>query len=328
MPVSRRVSCATTILFGFIVWCLASPAFAEEVYPSKVIKLVVPFGAGGITDVVGRLIGQRLSEELKQSVVIENRPGAGGGIAAQSVAQSAPDGYTLLLGTVGTQVFNRMIYSNLSYDPETFVPVSLISNSPYVLAVAGLPGVRDLEGLATYARANPGKLNFGSAGHGSTPHLGLELFKLITKTDIVHVPFKSGPEAVNAALSGQVQVVFDAIPVIMPQVRDGRLEALAIADKSRNGATPELKSGAEQGMPDLQLSSWNAILAPANTPKERTELIASALVRVFARKDVTERLLVLGIEPLPVGLLAYEAHLQAEKQRWSRVMQAANVRVN
>lgn len=306
---------------------LPGAASAQGEYPTRPIRLVVPFGAGGITDVVGRLIGQQLSEELKQSVVVENKPGAGGGIAAQSVAQAEPDGYTLLLGTVGTQVVNRMIYPRLSYDPGALAPVSLVSNSPYVLAVAGLPGVDGLRALAEHARARPGQLNFGSAGHGSSPHLGLELFKNLTSTDIVHVPFKSGGDAVNAALSGQIQIVLDAIPVVMPHVRDGRLRALALTQARRSKAAPDLVTSAEGGMPDLVIGSWNAILVPVATPADRVAKLADALERVLSRPDTIKRLSVLGIETLPTGVEAYRAHVEAETRRWSLVVDAAGIRV-
>ena len=203
MPSFRRSHYAS--LIGAVVITAAFlagvPAVAQESYPVKPVRLVIPFGAGGITDVVGRLVGQRLGEELKQTVVVENKPGAGGSIAAQFVAQAAPDGYTLLLGTVGTQVVNQMLYSHIPYDPSAFTPISLVSNSPYMMAIRAIPGVTDAQSLIAYAKANPDKLNFGSAGNGSSPHLGIELFKLATQTRIVHIPFKSGAEAVNAALS-------------------------------------------------------------------------------------------------------------------------------
>lgn len=328
MPRSLRTLATPLVLALFGTALLSTAAPAQEVYPSKLIRLIVPFGAGGITDVVGRLIAQRLGEELKQSVVVENKPGAGGAIAANTVAQSAPDGYTLLLGTVGTQVINKMIYSKLPYDPAAFVPVSLVSNSPYVMAATSLPGVRDLRGLADYAKSNPDKLNFGSAGYGSSPQLCVELFKLMTQTQMTHIPFKSGAEAVNAALGAQVQIVCDAIPVIAPQVKDGRLEALTIADSKRTRAIPELRTSAEQGVSGLQIGSWNAILAPSGTPQDRIEKLSAALARVLARADVLEKLSELGIEPLPQGTPAYEAHVRNETQKWLPVIKAANIRID
>jgi tripartite-type tricarboxylate transporter receptor subunit TctC len=308
-----------------------SSALAQEAFPTKPIKLVIPFGAGGITDVVGRLIGQRLSDELKQPVVIDNKPGAGGSLAAQAVAQAAPDGYTLLLGTVGTQVVNPMLYSKLTYDAATaFAPVSLVSNSPYVLATsASLPNtVVDLKSLAAYAKANPAKLNFGSAGNGSSPHLGIELFKLATQTHIVHIPYKSGADAVNAALSDQVQIVIDAIPVINPQVKAGRLRALGIAASKRNLAMPELKTSVEQSLPGFQIGSWNCLVAPAGTPKERIAVLNSALTKVLTRPDTVTRLAELGIEPMPTSAAAYEAHVKSEREKWSRVIKVAGTKLD
>lgn len=328
MTAISKASLARLVLVLLFIGPSCRDASAQDAYPSKLIRLIVPFGAGGITDVVGRLVAQRLSEELKQSVVVENKPGAGGARAASTVAQSAPDGYTLLLGTVGTQIVNRMIYSKLPYDPGAFVPVSLVSNSPYVIAVAGLPEIRDLRALADYARTNPDKLNFGSAGYGSSPQLCIELFKLMTRARIVHVPFKSGAEAVNAALSSHIQVVCDAIPVIIPQVQDGRLRAITIADRARTPALPELKTSAEQGMSDLQIGSWNAILAPAGTSTARTEYLAAALARVLARRDVIDRLAELGIEPLPGGESAYQSLIEDETRKWLPVVKAANIRID
>lgn len=324
----RTLSTLLAAALGCAAGSLAAPVAAQEAYPSKGIRLVVPFGAGGITDVVGRLVAQRLGEELKQSVIVDNKAGAGGSIGALAVAQAAPDGYTLLLGTVGTQVVNQMISAKLPYDPAALVPVSLVSNSPYVLAVAGLPEVRDLAGLAEQARRNPGKLNFGSAGYGTSPHLAIELFKLITKTKIEHVPFKSGAEAVNAAVSRDVQIICDAIPVVMPQVKAGRLEALALTATTRAPAAPDLKTSAEQGMPDLQIGSWNAIVVPAGTPQDRIDRLAAALARVLARQDVIDRFAELGIDPLPAGVPAYQDHVRRETAKWRSVVEAANIRLD
>jgi len=328
LAVKIRAVRAIAVVLAAVLACAAGPLAAQAVYPSKVIRLVVPFGAGGITDVVGRLVAQRLGEELKQSVIVDNKAGAGGSIGALAVAQAAPDGYTLLLGTVGTQVVNQMISLKLPYDPAALVPVSLVSNSPYVMAVAGLPEVRDLAGLADYARRHPGKLNFGSAGYGTSPHLSIELFKRITQTQIEHVPFKSGAEAVNAAVSRDVQIICDAIPVLMPQVKAGRLDALAITAATRTRAAPDLKTSAEQGMPDLQIGSWNAIVVPAGTPKERIDHVAAALGRVLARPDVIDRFAELGIEPLPAGVPAYQEHVRRETGKWQPVVKAENIRLD
>lgn len=302
-------------------------AQAQE-YPSKPIRLIIPFGAGGITDVAGRLIGQHLGEELKQQVVIDNRAGAGGSIAAQAISQAAPDGYTLLLGTVGTQVVNKLIYSKLSYDPAKLTPISLVSNSPYVIAISKIDGVTDLASLAAHAKSHPGQLNFGSAGNGSSPHLGIELFKLSTGTDIVHVPFKSGAEAVNAALSGQVQIVIDAIPVIQPHAKAERLKILAIADTMRNKAIAHVPTSSEQKLPDFQIGSWNALIAPPGTPAAQTEVLNQALAKALKRPALLARLAELGIEPMETGRPAYLAHVQRETDKWSKVIKAAGTKLD
>ena len=222
---------------------LAASSGAQAAFPDHPIRLVVPFGAGGITDIVARQVGKGMGDALGQSVVVENRPGAGGVIAAQVAATAPADGYTIFMGTVGTQVVNPLIYAKLSYDPDKFAPVGLVSGSPYLLAVRGDLPAANFADFVAYAKAHPAKLNFGSAGTASSPHLGLELLKLTAGVDIVHVPFKSGSEAVNAAIGGQVDVVMDASPVIMPHVASGKLRALAVA------AWPAFSSGCAPARP-------------------------------------------------------------------------------
>ncbi|WP_420224114.1 Bug family tripartite tricarboxylate transporter substrate binding protein [Pigmentiphaga litoralis] len=303
-------------------------AAADANYPDKPIRLIIPFGAGGITDVAGRMIGQYLGEALSQQVIIDNRPGAGGSIAAQALVGAKPDGYTLLLGTVGTQVVNKMLYSKLSYDPAAMTPVSLVSNSPYVIAINGIDKVDDLQGLVRYAKANPGRLNFGSAGNGSSPHLGIELFKLATQTDIVHVPFKSGAEAVNAAVGGQVNIVIDALPVIDPQAKAQRLKILAIAAAERSPAAPNVKTSVEQGLPQFQIGSWNALVAPKGTPDAVVDVLNKALATALQRPELRARLTDMGIETLPTGVAAYRQHVASETTKWTKVIQTAGTRLD
>ncbi|MGB3288549.1 MAG: tripartite tricarboxylate transporter substrate binding protein [Burkholderiaceae bacterium] len=324
----RRLFQAMAAIAGLSI-AMATPqvAAADTSYPDKPIRLIIPFGAGGITDVAGRLIGQYLGEALSQQIVIENRPGAGGAIAAQTLATAKPDGYTLLLGTVGTQVVNPMLYSELNYDPASFTPVSLVSNSPYVLAINGIEKVKDLQGLVRYAKAHPGELNFGSAGNGSSPHLGMELFKLATQTDIVHIPFKSGAEAVNAAVGGQVNIVIDALPVIAPQAKAERLKMLAIAAAERSPAAPDLKTSAEEGIAGFQIGSWNALVAPPGTPDSQVKVLNKALAEAFARPELVSKLAKMGIEVLPTGVKAYQSHVASETEKWSRVIKTAGTRL-
>ena len=325
-PTLPRRAVALVLIAGA---CLcAGAALAQESYPSKPITIVVPYPAGGSNDTFARQVAKELGDSLRQPVLIDNRPGASGNTGTAQVARAAPDGYTVMLGETGQIAIAPSSYRKLAYDPAAFAPVSLVSNSPYVMAVSDIPGVTDLQTLVTYARAHPGQLNFGSAGNGSSPHLGIELFKLSTKTFIVHIPFKSGAEAVNAALANQVQIVIDAIPVIQPQVKAGRLKALAIADSRRNPAVPNLRTSAEQGVPGFQIGSWNAIVAPPGTPAAQVEVLSQALSRVLARPDVVAKLADLGIEPMPTGVAAYNTHVRAETEKWSRVTKAAGTKLD
>lgn len=309
--------------------CAAAQASnAAEAFPTKPMRLVIGFGAGGITDVSGRVVAQALGDELGQQVIIDNRPGAGGGIAAAAVAQAPADGYTLLLGTVGTQVVNKLIYKKLAYDPAALSPISLVSNSPYVLATAADTKAKSLGELITNAKAHPGKLNFGSAGNGSSPHLCLELLKLTSSVNVAHVPFKSGAEAVNAAIAGQVDVVCDAITVISPQAKAGRLNIVALTADKRNPEIPAVPTGTEQGLPGLQIGSWNALLGPAGLPASKVEALNQALAKALDKPAVRKRLAEMGIDVLPLGTAAYASHLKAESDKWTKVVNAAGTKLD
>ncbi|RAP60173.1 twin-arginine translocation pathway signal protein [Achromobacter sp. HZ01] len=297
-------------------------------YPERPIRLVVPFGAGGITDIVARQVGQGMGEALGQGVVVENRPGAGGVIAAQLAATAPADGYTIFMGTVGTQVVNPLIYRKLGYDADKFVPVGMVSGSPYLLAVrAGLPAATFGEFVA-YARANPGKLNFGSAGNASSPHLGLELLKLTANVDVMHVPFKSGSEAVNAAIGGQVDVVMDASPVIMPHAASGRLRALAVAADQRLPSAPDVPTAAEVGDPGLQISSWNAFFAPAGTPPAVLETLNAALQKTLASPELRQRLAAQGTQLYTGTPDEYRRFIAGEKAKWAEIVKRADIRMD
>lgn len=297
-------------------------------YPERPIRLVVPFGAGGITDIVARQVGQGMGEALGQGVVVENRPGAGGVIAAQLAATAPADGYTIFMGTVGTQVVNPLIYRKLGYDADKFVPVGMVSGSPYLLAVrAGLPAATFGEFVA-YARANPAKLNFGSAGNASSPHLGLELLKLTANVDVMHVPFKSGSEAVNAAIGGQVDVVMDASPVIMPHAASGRLRALAVAADQRLPSAPGVPTAAEVGDPGLQISSWNAFFAPAGTPPAVLETLNAALQKTLASPELRQRLAAQGTQLYTGTPDEYRRFIAGEKAKWAEIVKRADIRMD
>ncbi|EJO33447.1 Bug family tripartite tricarboxylate transporter substrate binding protein [Achromobacter marplatensis] len=303
-------------------------AGAHAAFPERPVRLVVPFGAGGITDIVARQVGKGMGDVLGQSIVIENRPGAGGMIAAQVAATAPADGYTIFMGTVGTQVVNPLIYSKLSYDADKFAPVGMVSGSPYVLAVrAGLPAASFSEFVA-YAKANPARLNFGSAGNASSPHLGLELLKLTAGLDIVHVPFKSGSEAVNAAIGEQVDVVMDASPVIMPHVASGKLRALAVAADKRLPSAPAVPASTEVGDAQLQISSWNAFFAPAGTPPEVLAALNAALQKTLASPELKERLAAQGTQLYTGTPQEYQHFIAGEKTKWTEIVKRANIKMD
>lgn len=301
---------------------------AHAAYPERTIRLVVPFGAGGITDIVARQVGKGMGDVLGQGVVIENRPGAGGVIAAQVAASAAPDGYTIFMGTVGTQVVNPLIYSKLSYDADKFAPVGMVSGSPFVLAVrAGLPAA-SFGDFVAYAKKNPAKLNFGSAGNASSPHLGLELLKLTAGLDIVHVPFKSGSEAVNAAIGEQVDVVMDASPIIMPHVASGKLRALTVAADTRLPSAPAVPASPEVGDAGLQISSWNAFFAPAGTPPEVLAALNAALQKTLASQDLKDRLAAQGTQLYTGSPDEYQRFMTGEKSKWAQIVKRANIKMD
>lgn len=304
---------------------MASSVAAAASYPEGPVRLIVPFGAGGITDIIARHLGKQMSEELGQTVVIENRSGAGGTIGAQALSTAAPDGYTVFMGTVGTQVVNPLIMPKINYDPDQFVPIGMISGSPYVLAARSGLNLDSLQALVDYAKQNPGKLNFGSAGIGSSPHLGLELLKYTSDVDIVHVPFKSGGEAVNAAVGGQVDLVMDAIPVIMPQVRAGKLTAFALASDVPLAAASEVPTSKEAGNENLKISSWNALYAPAGTPDDAIQVLSQALQRALANKDFSSTLQNQGSLVYKGDAQEYEDFISAEKAKWNEIVDKAGI---
>ena len=302
---------------------------AQAAFPEKPIRLIVPFGAGGITDIVARHVGQAWSQALGGNVIVENRPGAGGVIAAQAGATAAPDGYTVFMGTVGTQVVNPLIMPKLSYDPQrAFRPIGLVSAAPYVLAVQSSLGIKTYAQLVDYAKSNPGKLNFGSAGNASSPHLGLELLKLRESLDILHIPFKSGGEAVNAAVGGQVDLVMDAVPVVMPHVQSGKLNALMLASGTSVQGAEQVPNTQQLGKPDLNIASWAAFYVPAGTPDAVAAKLNDALKQALASSELRGRVAAQGIQLYSGELAEHDAFLAGERKRWVEIVKRANITLN
>ena len=247
----------------------ATLAHAQTPYPTKPIRIVVPFPAGGTTDILARAVAQRLTETLGQPVVVDNRPGAGGNIGAELVAKAAPDGYTLLMGTVGTHAINASLYAKMPYDHvRDFAPVILVAGVPNVLVINPALPVNSVQELIAYGKANPGKLNFASSGNGTSIHLSAELFKTMTGVQMAHVPYKGSAPALVDLMGGQVQLMFDNLPSALPQIKAGKLKALAVTSAQRSSALPDVPTVIESGLPGFEASSWFGLLAPAGTPKD------------------------------------------------------------
>jgi len=303
-----------------------APAYAA--YPERPIRLILPFPAGsGPTDVVSRLFGQKLGEVLGQQVVADNRGGASGIIACEITSRAVPDGYTLLLGTVGTLTINPSIYRKLPYAPaRDFRPVSLLSASPYVLVVNAAVPARSVRDLVALARARPGQLNFASGGVGTGNHLSGELFKLAAGVDITHVPYKGASLAIGDVVAGQVQTLFVNVVAALPHVKTGRVRALAVSSPRRAAVAPDIPTFAESGYPVIETASWHGVVAPVRVPNAVVARLNEALVLVARQPEVRERLEAQGAEVFGTTPEQYAAHIRSETEKWAKGIAAAGIR--
>ena len=294
-------------------------------YPVKPIRMIVASGAGGGLDFVARLVATPLTEALGQSVVVDNRAGASGSIAAELTSHSAPDGYTLMMLSASLVVYG--IVTKTPYDLfRDFDPISLVSAGPYILTVHPSLPVNSVKDLITYAKANPSKLNFASTGNGSLAHLAGELFAISTGTQIVHIPYKGVGAALTDLLSGQVQMSFLSGGSVYSQVRSQKLRALAIASTTRAKMAPELPTMIESGVPGYAVTQWHGLLAPRGTPRAVIERLHQETVKAVQRPEVTSRLALDGTEGLASSPQQFAAHLKSEHQQWAKVVKAANIR--
>jgi tripartite-type tricarboxylate transporter receptor subunit TctC len=300
MPESLRI--AMRVLSWSIVSCLgaAGPAFAQE-FPAKPVRWIVPFGAGGGPDVVARIVAQKLSDTIGQQVVIDNRSGAGGNVGSAIAAKSPPDGYTVLLGIASPLAINVTLYgARLPYNPaEDFAPVSMIVKVPQFFMVHPSVPVRSAKELVALAKADPGKLNYGSGGNGTTGHLLVELFKTATGARITHIPFRTGPQSSAAVLGGQVDMVVGSAATFLTYVRGNRLRPIAVSTAKRSPALPEVPTLIEAGLKDFDVSSWYCMVAPAGTPRPVIDRLREALIRALQAPEVRDRLLSEGAPPEP-----------------------------
>jgi tripartite-type tricarboxylate transporter receptor subunit TctC len=296
---------------------------AHASYPDRPIKLLVPFGAGGITDQVARVIATELSQELGQSVVIENRPGAGGNIAAGALVQSPADGYTLMFSTLGLLTVNPHVYAKVPFDPfKSFSYLSTIASTPNAIVVRSGLRVTSLEELVQEAKKKSESVSFGTAGVGSSPHQSLEILQRATGIKVLHVPFKSGAESVNALLAGDVDMTFEALPVVIPHVKSGKLRMLAIASKQRQSSDPAIPTTAEAGFPNVISGSVNGIVAPAGLPAEVQNKLKRSIAAVLARNDVKVRLGAQGSVVLEPATNDFDALVRSENERWAAIMKS------
>jgi tripartite-type tricarboxylate transporter receptor subunit TctC len=299
-----------------------------QTYPSKPVRIVVPFPAGGTSDILARAVGQKLAEEWKQQVIVDNRPGAGANIGAEIVAKAPPDGYALLLAST-IHTINPSLYSKLAYDPvRDFTPVTMVAATSQVLAVHNSIPVKTVKEFIAYAKKRPGELNYSSAGSGSQPHLTAELFKSMTGIDIVHVPYKGAPPAMIDLLAGQVALTFATAPSAVPHVKAGRLRALGVSTAHRIGALPGVPTIAEAGVPGFESSGANGVVGPAGLPPAIVERLATAVTRIVKEPAMSRYLSEQGADPVTMTPAEYGAYIKSEVVKWAKVVRASGAKVD
>ena len=314
-------------LFGLVTALAIAPQAGAAEYPTRSIKLVVPYAAGGPTDVLARMIGEYLGRDLKQPVVVENKAGAQGAIAAEVVARAEPDGYTLFVTAASIFVLNPMLYKKLPYDPvKDFRMLALITDLPVVMEVHPSVPAKTVAEFVAYAKQNPGKLNFGSAGTGGTTHLAGEMFRQMAGIDIVHVPYKGAGPALTDLLSGNIQLMFDSLGTALPPVKSGMLRALGVSSSQRIADLPDVPTIAESGYPDYAVSVWYGVAAPAKLPEEVAQTIAASLNRALTDEAFRASLEKIGFPPLrPRNQADINKFIDDDRARWSGVIKSLNI---
>jgi tripartite-type tricarboxylate transporter receptor subunit TctC len=317
---------------------LAAPlaARAQAAWPSRAVRIVVPFAAGGTTDILARALAPELQRALGQSVIVENKPGAGGNNGAADVAKAAADGHTFLMGTVGTHAINPALYAKMPYDHvKDFVPVTLVAGVPNVLVMnpvhAQQNGIDSVPSLIDFARKRPGKLNMASSGNGTSIHLAGELFKTMTGTFMLHLPYGGSGPALIDLISGNTDLMFDNLPSSLPHIKSGRLKALAVTSATRSAALPDLPTVEEAGGPALkgyEASSWFGLLAPAGTPMDIVNRVQAETAKALGSPAIKERLQSQGAVPSGMTSVEFARHIAAETAKWARVVKASGAKVD
>jgi len=306
------------------VLALFSSLACAQAYPSKPVKVLIPYPAGSTPDIVGRTVSDQLQKALGQPFVVENRTGAAGNIGADAVAKSPADGYTLLVAINGPVAVNKHLYKNLPYDPDRdLLPISLLASAPQMLVVTPAVPAGSFSAFLDYARSNPGRLSYGSVGSGSASHLTMELLKSDAKVFLVHIPYRGFPPALTDMLSGNIDTMFAIIPAVLPQVRAGRIKALAVTALKRSGLVPEVPSVAELGYPQLESLAWIGLLAPAGTPAEIVARLSAATVKGMQTVETREMLGKQGFDVVANSPEEFARWIRAESGKWSKVIRAS-----
>ncbi|HEY6864388.1 MAG TPA: tripartite tricarboxylate transporter substrate binding protein [Burkholderiales bacterium] len=313
-----------------LVLALASAgALAQGAFPQKPVRFVVGFTPGGPSDILARALGQKLADTWRSQVVVENRPGAGGNVAAEAVARAPADGYTWLLGNNSILATNRSLYRSLAYDPEKdFAPVALVAIQPNILVVNPQLPVRSVRELIALAKSKPGQLNYASSGSGAAAHLAAELFKAMTGVDMVHVPYKGAQPALTDVIAGQAQLMFATSASVIPYIRAGRLRALAVTTARRSPSVPDLPTVAEAGVPGFEAITWHGVVVPAATPAALVERLNRDIVAALGERDLRERLESLGAEVASGTPSDFAQYIAAEIPKWSKVVKDSGARAD
>lgn len=307
---------------------MTSVAWAQA-YPNKPVKVVVPFPAGGTTDILARLVSQKLTERLGQQFVVDNRAGAGGNIGTEYTAKSDPDGYTIMMGTIGTHSINISLYSKLGYDPvKDFAPLSLVAMVANVLVVHPSVPAKNVQEFIALAKSQPGKLNFGTPGNGTSGHLSAELFKTMTGTDLVHVPYRGSGPMLTDLLGGNVQFTFDNLPSALPHIRSGALRALAVTTPKRWPSTPDIPTVAEQGLPDYSATAWFAMYAPAKTPALIVDKLNAEIDAILKTPEMKAQFDQQGAQPVGGKPQVLADLMKGEIEKWAKAVKASGARID
>ena len=322
---SRRLIAAITT--GGLACSFALPATAQT-YPTKLVRIVAPFPAGGLADVLARALGEGLQTSLGQTVIVENRPGAGGNTGAAQVAGAEADGHTLLMSSAGILSINEFLYSRMPFDPATaFAPITVVADMPMLVVVHPRVGVATLQDFVAKARAEPGKLNFGSAGNGTTGHLGLVMLMRTAGLDIVHVPYSGAAPSVQDLVAGQIDGLVDNPPTVLSHITAGTIRALAVTARTRLAVLPDVPTAAEGGLPELEASSWFALVAPAATPRPIIDRLHAEAVKILREPALTERFGKLGARLVANSPEQFAAFIKTERARWGETLQRANIKL-